>query len=77
MVIAQDRRQARVVMSYVRALLDEVPLLSAMVLNRRKESIDLNNGVTIEIHSASFRSVRGYTVLLGVLDELAFWRSDE
>jgi hypothetical protein len=33
--------------------------------------------VTIEIHTASFRSTRGYTVVAALCDELAFWPSDE
>ncbi len=44
---------------------------------RRLEAIDLNNGVTIEILTASFRTVRGYTLIAALLDEIAFWRSDE
>jgi hypothetical protein len=76
MIIAPDRRQARVVMSYVRALL-EVPLLAGMVKARRKESIDLRNGISIEVHTASYRTVRGYTIVAAILDELAFWRSEE
>ena len=48
-----------------------------MVANRTAESVELTNGVTIEVHTASFRSVRGYTVVSCVLDEVAFWRSDE
>lgn len=31
----------------------------------------------IEIHTASFRAVRGYSVVAAICDELAFWRSDE
>jgi hypothetical protein len=31
----------------------------------------------IEVHTASFRAVRGYTVVACIADEVAFWRSDE
>lgn len=77
MVIAADRRQARVVMRYIRALLEHVEMLDALVTARRKESIDLSNGITIEVHTASFRTVRGYTVVAALLDEIAFWDTDE
>jgi hypothetical protein len=31
----------------------------------------------IEVHTASFRTVRGYTLAAVICDEIAFWRSDE
>ncbi len=76
MLIAADRKQARVVMNYIKALLD-LPLLADLVVKRRRESIDLRNRITIEVHTASYRTVRGYTVVAAILDELAFWPTDE
>ncbi len=72
MVLAADRRQAGVIFGYVRAFL-EVPLLRGMVTNETKEPIDLRGGVSIEIHTSSFKSVRGYTCAAVICDELAFW----
>ena len=31
----------------------------------------------MEIHTASFRSVRGYTIVAAILDEIAFWPTDD
>ena len=67
MVIAADRRQARVVFRYIEALLGGVPLLARLVEHRTKESITLTNRVTIEVHTASFRAIRGYTLIGGRL----------
>jgi hypothetical protein len=76
-VVANHRRQARTIMSYVDGLLDEVPMLAEMVTGRTTESVELTTGVRIEIHTASWRALRGYTVVGAVLDEVAFWRSDD
>jgi hypothetical protein len=77
MIVATDRRQARTIFRYLRALIGGVPLLASMIERETADAIDLSNGVTIEILTASFRSVRGYTLIAALLDELAFWRSDE
>lgn len=77
LVLASDRRQARVIFRYVSAFLDGVPMLRRMVKGRTTESITLSNQVAIEVHSNSFRSIRGLTVCCSVCDELAFWRSDD
>lgn len=77
MLIAADRRQARVVKQYISALLHAVPMLKALIEAERKEAIDLTNGITIEIHTASFRAVRGYTIVAAICDEIAFWPTED
>lgn len=77
MVLAADRKQARVIMRYVKGLLEGVPMLRRMIQAQRGEAIELSNRIDIEIHTGSFRAVRGYTVVAALLDEVAFWRSEE
>lgn len=76
-VIAADRKQARVVFGYLKGLLHGAPMLAALIEREGADSIDLTNSVTVEVHTASWRSVRGYTVVGAVLDEVAVWRSEE
>jgi hypothetical protein len=76
-IVAADRRQARTVMAYVRGLIDGQPMLRRMVVKRTAESVELNTGCRIEIHTASWRALRGYTVVGAVLDEVCFWRSED
>jgi hypothetical protein len=42
-----------------------------------RETIELRNRIVIEIHTASFRTTRGYTIVTALCDELAYWQSDE
>jgi hypothetical protein len=77
MLIAADRRQARVLFRYVTGFIDHVPMLSQLVVRRTRESLELSNRVVVEIHTASFRAVRGYTIAACICDEIAFWQSEE
>jgi hypothetical protein len=77
MILARDRAQARGIKRYVSGLLRETPMLAPLVQDETAESIRLNNRVAIEIHTASFKTTRGYTIVAALCDELAFWESDE
>jgi hypothetical protein len=76
-IIACDRRQARTVFRYVAGLFEASPMLASMVTDETQESIELRNRVCIEIHTCSFRSVKGYTVAAAILDECAFYRTED
>jgi phage terminase large subunit-like protein len=77
MLLAADRRQARVLMRYVTGLLEGVPMLAQLIVARTAESVTLSTGIVLEIHTSSFRAVRGYTVIAAILDEVAFWPTGE
>ena len=76
MIIAADRRQARAIFRYVTALFKQTAL-SKLIQRETADALDLSNNITIEILTASFRTVRSYTLIAALCDELAFWRSDE
>jgi hypothetical protein len=77
-VIAVDRKQARQIHRYAKALVTKVPTIAdEYVISADDDAITLANGIVIEIQTASFRSVRGFTLVACLLDELAFWRTDE
>ena len=76
MLVAADRQQARTCFRYVRGLLHSCPMLERMIKRERSNSIELKNRTHIEVATASFRSIRSYTTLVAVLDEIAFWFSD-
>jgi hypothetical protein len=76
MVIAADRKQARVIMRYVKGLLLNVPMIAKLVQRETMEAFDLSD-VTIEVQTASYRTTRGYALVAALADEIAFWRIDE
>jgi hypothetical protein len=66
-----------VILRYIRALLTGVPMLARMIEREAAEAFDLSNSITIEVGTASFRTIRGYTIVAALLDELAFFRTDD
>jgi hypothetical protein len=77
MILAKDRAQARSIKRFISGLLRETPMLSRLLAEETAESIRLTNRIVIEIHTASYRSTRGYTVVAALLDEIAIWDVDE
>jgi hypothetical protein len=75
--LAVDRDQARIVLSYIKAFFDAIPDLAAMIVRETRYCLELSNGVSIEVTTNNFRQARGRTVLLAVLDEVSFYRSDD
>src|SRR6516165_3606339 len=76
LVLAGSRDQARAVFSYVRGLLESAPALRAEIVNVSRYEIELKNGIVIAVHSNSFRTVRGRSLVAGIFDETAFWRDE-
>jgi hypothetical protein len=73
MLLAADKRQARILKNYVDAFFTEIPTLAALVESRTQESITLKNRVSVEVHTSGYRSVRGYTLVAVICDEISFW----
>jgi len=76
LIIAADQKQARTIFNYIKGFIYAVPMLKERMTGQTKQSIDLKGRVTIEIQTASFRSVRGYTMIAVLCDEIAFWRDE-
>jgi len=76
-ILANDKPQASIIKKYISGILHANKLLRARIENEKKEEIELRGGVGIAVKTSSFRTVRGYTLLAAVLEEMAFYRSEE
>lgn len=52
-------------------------LLAKMIERETADSFDLTNGTTIEVHVASMKTTRGYTIVAALCDEIAFWPHED
>lgn len=71
-IISPTRSQSRIVRDYVRGVLDSTDLLRQEVVKENREGFELRSGVRIEILVGDFRTIRGYTLIGCVVDEVCF-----
>ncbi len=76
-VIANDKNQAGIIKAYISGILHGNRLLKAKIERETKEEIELSGSVGIAVKTSSFRTLRGYTLLAAILEEMAYYRSEE
>lgn len=74
-IIAPTTKQSRVILSYLRAIFS-VPMLQSEVIRETQSGFELSNGIVIEILVGDWRSVRGYTLIACIVDEICFFGLD-
>lgn len=77
LLLAPDQRQAKVLLDYASGVIEQSIMLRQLIANRTADTLDLANGISIEVRAASFRRLRGVTCVAAIADESAFWHSDE
>lgn len=71
-----DRKQARSWFSYCQGLIEASPTLSAEVANITADCIESKHMTRLEVFTANFRTARGYSMPLAIIDEAAFLRDE-
>lgn len=74
-LLAVDRDQAQVAFRYIAGFFEK-PIFRKLVAKQTADTIELKNRFAIEVTTADQRRVRGRTVVAAILDEVAFWRSE-
>lgn len=64
-------------MRFCLGLLKAAPMLRKQIESVTRETITLKNNIIIEVHTASHKSTRGYTIVAALLDEVAKWPTDD
>jgi hypothetical protein len=72
-----NAKQARIIFRYIRAMLTNIPMLAKLVERETQTSFDLIDQTTIEIQASSFKTVRGYSIVAALADEIAFWPCED
>jgi len=77
LIVAPTERQAAVTEQYVRAIIENAPLLNSLVEYQSQHVLHLKRQVGIEILAANAKWVRGITCIGVALDESAYLPSNE
>lgn len=75
-LVASNKRQARVIFNYVLGKLRGSEVLNKMIESVTTEEIRLSNRITIAIYPCSEVSIRGLSIVVFIADESAFWKVD-
>ena len=76
-VISASKWSAKAIHGYCLGFLRSSPILAQLIRSDSAETIELTSGIAIEIRSGNFRTVRGRTLVAALLDEVAYWRSED
>ncbi|MCK1570791.1 terminase [Bradyrhizobium sp. 174] len=76
LVLSQTVLQAKLVFNYAEAFIIQSAVLRQDLVDSTQTEIRLRNNIIIGTHPASFRSVRGRTLLAVIFDESASWRDE-
>lgn len=75
-ILAPTAKQGRIVKNYLRAIFEQTELLQNEVAKQSREGFLLTNGILVEILVGDWRSIRGYTLLAAIVDEVCFFGLD-
>jgi hypothetical protein len=76
-ILAADRRQAKAIFGYLKGMLT-IDLLAGLITRETAETIELGSKrIAITIETASFKTIRGRTIVAALCDEQAFWSADD
>jgi len=76
-IVANDKSQARIIKNYISGIFNSNRMLRNLVEKDLAWEIELKNGVIVSVKTSNYRTLRGFTVLCCILEEIAFYRSEE
>lgn len=71
-LIAPSKKQATIIKSYLSGFFNDNKFLSPYLEKETAEEVQLANGVVISCLSSDYRTIRGFTAVACVIDELAY-----
>lgn len=71
-IVAPTKRQATIIKRYLSSFFNDNDFLKPFLVRETSEEIELNNDIIIAVLSSDYRSLRGYTAVAAIVDEIAY-----
>jgi hypothetical protein len=72
-LLAGSKEQAAIALRYCKAMLEVSPVMRQHVVNETADGVLLDTNAELVILASNFRSIRGRSVPLCIMDEVSFW----
>jgi hypothetical protein len=73
-IVAQDKDAARITLGYIKAVIEDSPLLMSMVDDILTDEIRLKNRILIKVYPCTMRTQRGASIVFACMNEVAYYR---
>lgn len=71
-IVAPSVKQAKIIKHYLSSFFTDNPLLAGYIDKELNDEIYLTNNVVISTLASNFRTIRGYTAIAAIVDEVAY-----
>jgi hypothetical protein len=71
-IVAPSVKQAKIIKTYLSSFFTDNPLLAGYLDKELNEEIYLTNNIIISTLASNFRTIRGYTAIAAIVDEVAY-----
>lgn len=75
-IVSPTKLQSGVIKRYLGGFFSQNAFLKSLVVRETQSEIELSSGVSILVLTSDFRSLRGYTAIAAIVDEIAFFYSE-
>jgi hypothetical protein len=72
LIVSPTKKQSSVVKRYLSSFFHDNDFLRPYLLRETAEEIELSNNVIIAVLSSDYKSLRGFTAIAGIIDEICF-----
>jgi hypothetical protein len=72
LIVSPTKRQSAIIKAYLSSFFHDNPFFAPFLVRETSEEVELSNKLTIMVLSSDYRSLRGFTAVAAIIDEVAY-----